>query len=68
LIVFQNFIKSYRKNSFLEVIDRNIINTDKIVEIIPWFNNTFMLKMQDEKVDIPVSRNNIIEFKQIMGI
>jgi two-component system LytT family response regulator len=45
-----------------------IINTDKITEIIPWFNNTFMLKLQGEEVDIPVSRNNIIEFKQIMGI
>jgi len=45
-----------------------IINTDKITEIIPWFNNTFMLKLQGEQVKIPVSRSNIIEFKKIMGI
>jgi two-component system LytT family response regulator len=45
-----------------------IINTDKITEIIPWFNNTFMLKLQGEEIDIPVSRSNIVEFKQIMGI
>ncbi|MGV8984347.1 LytR/AlgR family response regulator transcription factor [Clostridium sp.] len=45
-----------------------IINIDKITEIVPWFNNTYMLKIQGEKIDIPVSRNNIIEFKQIMSI
>ncbi|MGH4140184.1 LytR/AlgR family response regulator transcription factor [Clostridium sp.] len=45
-----------------------IINIDKITEIVPWFNNTYILKIQGEKIDIPVSRNNIIEFKQIMSI
>lgn len=45
-----------------------IINIDKITEIVPWFNNTYVLKIQGEKLDIPVSRNNIIEFKHIMGI
>ena len=45
-----------------------IINIDKITEIVPWFNNTYVLKIQGEKIDIPVSRNNIIEFKQIMSI
>ena len=62
------FYKKLPKEFFFRSHRSYIINIDKIVEIIPWFNNTFMLKMQDEKVDIPVSRNNIIEFKQIMGI
>ena len=62
------FYKKLPKEFFFRSHRSYIINIDKIVEIIPWFNNTFMLKLQDEKVDIPVSRNNIIEFKQIMGI
>lgn len=45
-----------------------IINTDKIKEITPWFNNTFMIKIYNIDKEIPVSRNNISDFKQLMGI
>ncbi|MGH4050833.1 MAG: LytR/AlgR family response regulator transcription factor [Clostridium sp.] len=62
------FYKKLPKQFFFRSHRSYIINTDKITEIIPWFNNTFMLKMQGEKIDIPVSRSNIIEFKRIMGI
>jgi len=62
------FYKKLPKEIFFRSHRSYIINTDKITEIIPWFNNTFMLKLQGEEVDIPVSRNNIIEFKHIMGI
>lgn len=62
------FYKKLPKELFFRSHRSYIVNTDKITEIIPWFNNTFMLKLQGEEVDIPVSRNNIIEFKQMMGI
>jgi two-component system LytT family response regulator len=62
------FYSKLPKELFFRSHRSYIINTDKITEIIPWFNNTFMLKLQGEEVDIPVSRNNIIEFKQMMGI
>jgi len=62
------FYKKLPKELFYRSHRSYIINTDKITEIVPWFNNTFMLKLQGEKVDIPVSRNNIGEFKHIMGI
>ena len=62
------FYKKLPKEFFFRSHRSYIINTDKIMEIIPWFNNTFMLKLQGEEVDIPVSRNNIIEFKRIMDI
>jgi len=45
-----------------------IVNTDKIMEIIPWFNNTYMLKLHGLDSEIPVSRQNISAFKQLMGI
>jgi len=63
-----DFYRKLPKELFFRSHRSYIINVDKIKEIIPWFNNTFMLKMQDEGTDIPVSRNNIIEFKQIMNI
>ncbi|WP_298841759.1 LytR/AlgR family response regulator transcription factor [Clostridium sp.] len=62
------FYKRLPKEFFFRSHRSYIINCDKITEIIPWFNNTFMVKMLGEKVDIPVSRSNIIEFKKIMGI
>lgn len=62
------FYKKLPKEFFFRSHRSYIINIDKITEIIPWFNNTFMLKLQGEEVEIPVSRNNIIEFKQIMGM
>lgn len=54
-----NFFKSHRSY---------ILNIDKVEEIIPWFNNTYNVKLRDLDVKIPVSRKNIKEFKHIMGI
>ncbi|MCM0650501.1 LytTR family DNA-binding domain-containing protein [Clostridium swellfunianum] len=45
-----------------------IVNLDKITEIIPWFNNTYMLKLQGIVAEVPVSRHNITRFKHLMGI
>ncbi|AJS61261.1 LytR/AlgR family response regulator transcription factor [Paenibacillus sp. IHBB 10380] len=44
------------------------INISKIREIIPWFNNTYLLKMKDLDYEVPVSRSKIKEFRQIMNI
>lgn len=55
----QNFFRCHRSY---------IVNLDKITEIIPWFNNTYMLKIDGINTTIPVSRNNITEFKTLMGI
>lgn len=62
------FYKKLPKDKFFKSHRSYIINVDKIIEIIPWFNNTYMLKIQSENLSIPVSRNNIVEFKHIMGI
>lgn len=55
----KNFFRSHR--SF-------ILNLDKIKEIIPWFNNTYNVKIEGYSDDIPVSRSNIGEFRKRMGI
>ncbi|MTK10833.1 MAG: LytTR family transcriptional regulator, partial [Clostridiaceae bacterium] len=33
-----------------------------------WFNNTYNLRLQDIDYEIPVSRSNLKEFKQLMNI
>ncbi len=45
-----------------------IVNIDKIEEIIPWFNNTYNVKLKGLNMQIPVSRSNIKEFRKIMRI
>ena len=41
---------------------------EKIEEIIPWFNNTYNLKLNGIEKEIPVSRSKIKKFKQLMNI
>lgn len=63
-----DFYKKLPHDSFFKCHRSFIVNLNKIIEIIPWFNNTYMLKIEGIDTNIPVSRNNISEFKQIMGI
>jgi two-component system LytT family response regulator len=46
-----------------------IVNTRKIEEIIPWFNNTYQLVLQECPVrDIPVARHFVREFNRRMRL
>ncbi|MDU2066087.1 MAG: LytTR family DNA-binding domain-containing protein [Sporomusaceae bacterium] len=46
-----------------------LVNLDKIAEIIPWFNNTYVLSLEDyNEIDIPVTRHYMKQFNSIMGI
>jgi two-component system LytT family response regulator len=62
------FHKKLFQDHFFRTHRSFIVNVDKITEIIPWFNNTYMLKLQDMGAEIPVSRQNVPAFKQLMGI
>lgn len=63
-----DFYKKLPKNKFYKCHRSYIVNLDKITEIIPWFNNTYVIKVGDLDFNIPVSRNNMAEFKTLMGI
>jgi two-component system, LytTR family, response regulator len=63
-----DFHKRLPQDNFFRCHRSYIVNLDKIREIIPWFNNTYMLKLQFLDTEIPVSRQNISIFKQLMGI
>lgn len=63
-----DFHKKLPQDKFFRCHRSYIVNINKIREIIPWFNNTYMLKLQGLDSEIPVSRQNIIYFKQLMGI
>jgi two-component system, LytTR family, response regulator len=55
----KNFFKSHR--SYL-------VNIDKIKEIDVWFNNTYLLTMENITEKVPVSRSFVKEFKEMMHI
>lgn len=63
-----DFSKKLPELNFFRCHRSYIINLDKITEITPWFNNTYIVKLQGMNVDIPVSRSSINEFRQKMGI
>ncbi|MHB8064736.1 MAG: LytR/AlgR family response regulator transcription factor [Ruminiclostridium sp.] len=45
-----------------------IVNISKINEVIPWFNHTYVLKMEGLKDQVPVSRNHIKRFKSLFDL
>ena len=50
--------------SFLRVNRSYLVNLDHILEILPWFNNAYLLKMRGyEKEEIVISRNKIKDFR-----
>lgn len=56
------------KNKFYRSHRSYIVNLDKVREVEPWFNGTYILKMGDLKFKVPVSRNNVKDFKELLGI
>ncbi|MGC8706735.1 MAG: LytR/AlgR family response regulator transcription factor [Desulfurella sp.] len=59
----QNFSQFYR------VQKSYIVNLEYVLEIIPWFKSTYWLVVKDaNKTRIPVSKSNIKELKNILGL
>ena len=42
------------------------VNLNKIREIEPWFNNTYLLRLRDLEFQVPVSRSKVKAFRQLM--
>jgi two-component system LytT family response regulator len=63
-----DFYKKLPEDTFFKCHRSYIVNIDKVSEIMPWFNNTYMLKLEGLDSEIPVSRQNISSFKKLMGI
>lgn len=59
----------FAKAMFLRTHKSYIVNLQKISEVIPWFNNTYVLNLSEcPEKNIPVSRHYIKVFKEAMGI
>ena len=60
--------KTINHNSFFRSHRSYLVNLEKIEEIIPWFNNTYILKLNKGKYEITVSRSRVKLFRQLMNI
>lgn len=63
-----DFYKRLPEKTFFRCHRSYIINIDRLTEIVPWFNSTYIVKLKGLDAEIPISRQNIIQFKQLMGI
>lgn len=56
-------------HGFLRTHKSYIVNINKVMEIIPWFNDTFILTLENcSQKDIPVSRHYIQAFKKFVNL
>lgn len=60
------FEQKFKEHPFFRVNRSYLVNLDHILEIQPWFNNGFLLKMSHyETEEIGISRNHIKEFRRL---
>jgi two-component system response regulator LytT len=58
------FEQKFTTTLFLRVNRSYLVNANHIVEIIPWFNHSYLLKMRHyEQEEIIISRNKIKDFR-----
>jgi DNA-binding LytR/AlgR family response regulator len=56
-------------HGFVRVHRSALVNTNHVKEVIPWFNGSYKLVMNDrEKTEILVSRYNVKELKQYLNL
>ncbi|HEY3425008.1 MAG TPA: LytTR family DNA-binding domain-containing protein [Negativicutes bacterium] len=66
---FENILKQSIESIFLRIHRQYIVNLDEILEIVPWFHGSYLLRMNDaEKQELPVSRNRVKLLKSMMGL
>lgn len=73
----ETFISSYslqeleerlREKGFFRTHRSYLVNLDKIKEISPWFNGAYVAILEGITDEVPISRNQVKPFKQILGI
>ncbi|MEL1136661.1 LytTR family transcriptional regulator DNA-binding domain-containing protein [Desulfitobacterium sp. THU1] len=64
-----NLAELEHRLGFLRTHKSYLVNTEKIREIIPWFNGTYNLVMLDDAAStVPVSRTYIKDFRSKIGL
>lgn len=62
------FCSRLPENQFFRCHRSFCVNLNKIREIEPWFNNTYLLRLRDLEFQVPVSRSKVKAFRQLMRL
>lgn len=68
-LLLKTLEERFVNNGFIRVHKSYIVNYTKVRELLPWFNDTYILKLKGyEGEDIPISRHFLPSFKKFMQI
>ncbi len=62
---FEEILVNY---SFFRCHRSYMIHINSVAEVIPWFNNTYAVKINGYEVEVPVSRRNVKDFKELLNL
>lgn len=63
-----DFEDRVRSTNMMRVHKSYLVNLDKVREVVPWFKGTYWLKVDGSADEIPVSKTQIKEIKEILGL
>ncbi|XXN65723.1 LytR/AlgR family response regulator transcription factor [Enterobacter ludwigii] len=67
-MVISEFCSRLPEQLFFRCHRSYCVNLSKIREIEPWFNNTYLVKLRDLDVQVPVSRSKVKAFRLLMRL
>ncbi|MDR6720594.1 LytTR family DNA-binding domain-containing protein [Paenibacillus sp. 2003] len=67
-VSISDFHSRLPEDTFFRCHRSYVVNLSQIREIVPWFNNTYLLRLRDLEAEVPVSRGKVKEFRQLMRI
>ncbi len=67
-VSISDFHSRLPQDTFFRCHRSYLVNLSQIREIVPWFNNTYLLRLRDLEAEVPVSRGKVKEFRQLMRI
>ncbi|MFQ6372640.1 LytR/AlgR family response regulator transcription factor [Shewanella sp. YIC-542] len=67
-LTISEFIEKLPDAQFFRCHRSYCINLSKIQEIIPWYNSTYLVKLEGIEQQLPVSRSRIREFRELMRL
>jgi len=67
-VSISDFHSRLPQDAFFRCHRSYLVNLVQIREIVPWFNNTYLLRLRDLEAEVPVSRGKVKEFRQLMRI
>ena len=67
-MTISEFVSRLPAEGFFRCHRSYCVNINKIREIVPWFNSTYLIRLHDLLFEVPVSRSNIKAFRQLMRL